>query len=130
MKYKCFCKATNRQDKEPRYSHNWVAAKRTMFKVFDDRIECGSWNIPYSEVVTAHVYKTKQMFVPVNVLQLVTQTENYQFGFNPWANPFKHLGIEFETSDIKLGYSTYSMVVRLLLIAYLSYLAWGKWIKT
>lgn len=128
MKYKCFCKATNREDKEPRYSHNWVAAKRAFFKVFDDRIECGSWVIPFSEIKSAHLYKTKQMFIPVKVLQLVTEKGSFQFGFNPWANPFKHLNIEYEQSEIKLGYSTYSMVVRVLLVAYFGYLAWEAWL--
>ena len=128
MKYKCFCKATNREDKEPRYSHNWVAAKRAFFKVFDDRIECGSWNIPFSEIKSAHLYKAKQMFIPVNVLQLVTEKGNFQFGFNPWANPFKHLSIEYEQSEIKLGYSTFSIVVRVLLVAYVGYLAWEAWL--
>jgi hypothetical protein len=128
MKYKCFCKATNREDQEPRYSHNWVAAKRAMFKVFDDRVECGSWNIPLSDVKSAHLYKTTQMFIPVNVLQFVTEKGSYQFGFNPWASPFKHLGIKYEQSEIKLGYSTYSVVVRVLLVAYLGYMAWEKWL--
>lgn len=128
MKYKCFCKATNREDKELRYSHNWVAAKRAMFKVFDDRIECGNWRIPFADVESAHLYKAKQMFIPVNILQLVTKNGNYQFGFNPWANPFKHLSIGYEESNIRLGYSTYSIVVRVLLVAYLGYLAWEKWL--
>jgi len=128
MKYKCFCKATSREDKEPRYSHNWVAAKRAYFKIFDDRIECGSWNIPFSEIKSAHLYKAKQMFIPVNVFQLVTEKGNFQFGFNPWANPFKHLSIEYEQSKIKLGYSKYSIVVRVLLVACVGYLAWEAWL--
>ena len=128
MKYKCFCKATNREDKEPRYSHNWVAAKRAMFKVFDDRIECGAWNIPFSEIKSAHLYKTKQMFIPVNVLQLVTEKGNYQFGFNPWATPFKHLGVEYGQSEIKLGYSKFSIALRILLVAYIGYLVWEEWL--
>ena len=126
MRYRCFCKATNREDKEPRYSQNWVVAKRAFFKVFDDHIECGSWNIPFSEVESAHCYKAKQMFIPGKILQLVTKKGKYQFGFNPWANPFKHLSIEYEQSEIKLGYSTYSIVIRVFLVAYLGYLVWGK----
>ena len=35
MKYKCLCKATKREDREPRYSQNWVTAKRAFIKVFD-----------------------------------------------------------------------------------------------
>jgi len=68
------------------------------------------------------------MFIPVNVLQLVTEKGNFQFGFNPWANPFKHLSIEYEQSKIKLGYSKYIIVVRVLLVAYVGYLAWEAWL--
>ena len=96
------------------------------FKVYEDRIECGSWNIPFSEVESAHFYKAKQMFIPVKVLQLVTVKGKYQFAFNPWANPFKHLGIEYKQSEIKLVYSTYSIVIRVFLAAYLGYLLWEK----
>ncbi len=127
MKYKCFCKATNREDKEPRYSHHWLAARRTMFKVFEDRVECGDWKIPFTNVHSAYLYKSKQMFIPVNVLQLITEDGSYQFGFNPWSNPFEHLGMSYEESEIKLGYSKFSIVVRVLLVVYLGYLASEKW---
>ena len=126
MKYRCFCKATNREGEEVRFSHNWTIAKRAFFKVYEDRIECGSWNIPFSEVESAHFYKAKQMFIPVKVLQLVTEKGKYQFAFNPWADLFKYLGIEYEQSDIKLDYSTYSIVIRVFLVAYLGYLLWEK----
>jgi len=126
VKYRCFCKATNREGEEVRFSHNWTIAKRGFFKVYEDRIECGSWNIPFSEVESAHFYKAKQMFIPVKVLQLVTVKGKYQFAFNPWANPFKHLGIEYKQSEIKLVYSTYSIVIRVFLVAYLGYLLWEK----
>lgn len=126
MKYQCLCKATNQEDKEPRYSHNWTTAKRAMFKVFEDRIECGSWNIAFSEVKSAHLYKAKQMFIPVNILQLITEKGSYQFGFNPWSNPFKHLDIEYGQSDIKLGYSKYSIIIRAILALYIGYLVYTQ----
>ena len=66
------------------------------------------------------------MFITGKILQLVTKKGKYQFGFNPWANPFKHLSIEYEQIEIKLGYSTYSIVIRVFLVAYLGYLVWGK----
>ena len=128
MKYKCFCKATNREDREPRYSHNWVTAKRAWFKLFDDRVECGSWRIPFSEVKSAHVYKTTQMWIPVTVLQLITEEASYQFGFSPWARPIEHLPLEYEQSDVILEYSTYSIVIRILLVLYLAYWIWGKFV--
>jgi hypothetical protein len=66
------------------------------------------------------------MFIPVKVLQLITKKGKYQFAFNPWADPFKYLSIKCEQSEIKLGYSTYSIMIRVFLVAYLGYLAWGK----
>ncbi|MCL6416609.1 hypothetical protein MIB92_13195 [Aestuariirhabdus sp. Z084] len=123
MRYQCYCKATNRESKEPRYSHNWVSAKRARFKVFDDRIECGNWTIAYSEIQAAHLYRAKQLFIPVNVLQLVTGSGSFQFGFNPWANPFRHLGVEYSETQIALGHSPYSISIRILLLTCLGYLA-------
>ena len=127
VKYKCFCKATNREVSAPRYSHNWAVAKRAFFKVFDDRIECGDWNIPFAQVESAHVYKTKQMFVPARVLQLDTSSGSFQFGFNPWANPFKHLNIKYEESEVKLGYSVFSVLIRIIFLAYIAYVLWLGW---
>ena len=118
------CKATNKEDKEPRYSQNWVLAKRAMFKIYGDRIECGSWLIKNTDIEKAHVYKTSQWGMPVNVLQLITNTGTYQFGFNPWANPIKHLEIDYSESKVKLGYSTFSIATRLIVIAIICYEAW------
>ena len=122
--YKAWCKATNREDSEPRYSANWLASKRAWFKVFDDRIECGSWEIPKKSIHKAIVYKTKQMFIPVTVLQLITEDGSYQFGFNPWTKPAEHLGIEVEEQFITLKYSFFSLFIRVAALAYVGYWIW------
>jgi len=118
LAYKCFCKATNKETNEPRYSQNWLLAKRAMFKIYGDRIECGTWKIENTTVEKAHVYRIKQWFIiPVNVLQLTTGTECYSFGFNSWANPIKHLKFNYSESNVRLRYSAFSIAVRLILIA-------------
>ena len=91
MRYKCFCKATNREKGDPRYSHNWVAARRAFLKVYDDRIECGDWTIPYDEMERVHRFRIRSFLIPSSVLQVITKHATYQFGVNPWADPFKHL---------------------------------------
>jgi len=58
------------------------------------------------------------------VLALSTDTANYQFGFNPWARPHEHLGLEFEKESVKIQYSTFSALLRLGVVAYIGYLAW------
>ena len=128
--YKCWCKATSREDNEPRYSQNWVTSKRAWFKAYRDRIECDSWVIPFSEVTKAVIYNTRQMFVPVQVLQLITEKGNFQFAFNPWASPSKHLTLDVRQEDIRLKYSLFSIVVRVLIVSYIVYWVWDRWIKT
>ncbi len=128
--YKAWCKATNREDSEPRYSTNWLASKRAWFKIFDDRIECGNWKIPKKSIHKAIAYKTKQMFIPVTVLLLITEGGAYQFGFNPWARPIEHLGLEFEEQSVKLKYSFFSIFIRVAALAYIGYWAWSELIKT
>jgi hypothetical protein len=128
--YKCWCKATSRDDSEPRYSHNWIASKRAWLKIYGDRIECGSWVIPFTDVTRAVIYSTKQMFIPVKVLRLVTEKGNFQFGFNPWASPSKHLSLDVGQENLRLNYSPFSIVVRALIFGYVAYWVWDRWLKT
>lgn len=113
--YSCITKATKNENGNPKYSANWIVARRGVFSVFEDCIECGNWKILFSEIKIAKLYKTKQMFIPVNVLELQTEKETFQFGFNPWANPFKHLKINYEIENVKLKMSKFSLILRVVL---------------
>ena len=128
MLYKCMCKGTNRESSEPRYSQNWLASRRANFKVFTDRIECGNWKIPFAEITKVHLYRSRQMFIPVKILHVTTSSGNYQFGFNPWAHPEKHLQVEYEESTVRLRYSLYSILVRVAAVSLLVYWVWRRWI--
>ena len=113
--YSCITKVAKNENGNPRYSANWIVAKRGVFSVFEDCIECGNWKILFSEIKIAKLYKTKQMFIPVNVLELQTEKETFQFGFNPWANPFKYLKINYEIENVKLKMSKFSLIIRIVL---------------
>ncbi len=76
------------------------------------------------------VYKTKQMLIPVTVLQLITEDGSYQFGFNPWAKPVDHLGIEIEEQFVTLKFSFFSTFIRVAILAYIGYWGWLEFIKT
>jgi len=127
--YKCWCKATNREDSEPRYSQNWIAAKRAWFKIFTDRVECGDWIIPKGSIDRAIAYKAKQGIIPVTILHLITKNGSYQFGFNSWVKPIGHLGIDVEEQSIKLKYSAFSIFIRLAALAYIGYWIWLEFIS-
>ena len=127
--YRCWCKATNREPGPPRHSASWVGAKRAWFEVYADRVECGAWTIPFADVRRAILYETRQWFIPVRVLAFSTATTNYQFGFNPWASPQKHIELEIEQQKMRLMYSPFSIVIRAGLVLYLGYLAWRHFVE-
>lgn len=120
--YKCWTKATDRESGDPRRSLNWVASRRAYFKIFQDRIECGDWKIPFSSVTRATAFKTRSMLVPCTVLQLKTGDRSFQFGFNPWASPTEKLPLKVEVQHVKLQHSPFSIVVRLLIVVWIVYL--------
>ncbi len=116
LKYSCFCKAIKGVDSTPEYSAKWIGSKRESFKVYEDKISCGSWVVPFDEIDSATLFKTKQWFIPAEVLQLITKTESYQFGFNPWSRPTVHMNIPMSEQRVRLGYSTFSIAIRVVLV--------------
>jgi len=115
--YSCMTKATDQEAGNPQYSHNWVVARRAQFEIFSDRIECGDWQIPFSSILQATAFETKQWFIPIVVLQIATADRTFQFGFNPWADPVSRLPVDVKKEKVRLKYSTYSLAVRLVLVA-------------
>ena len=92
-------------------------SRRAWLKVFDDRVECGSWSIPCESIQDAVVYQLRWLFFPVGVLYLELADESYQFGVNPWAKPWNHLPVPVRTEQAILGWSTFSVVIRLAALA-------------
>ena len=84
--------------------------------MFEDRVECGSWKFPFSEVTSATVFRTKQWFIPMTVLELVTENNSFQFGFNPWSDPIRHMNISMSEQNVRLKYSTFSLGTRVVLL--------------
>ncbi|MFD1156952.1 hypothetical protein [Roseovarius aestuarii] len=124
LKYRCVCKAIKGVDGGPKYSAKWVGAKRASFKVYEDQIACDSWVLPFDEITSATLFKTKQWFIPVEVLKLATKTDSYQFGFNPWAHPTDHMNVPISEQRVRLSYSAFSIAIRVVLVgAVIAYLA-------
>jgi len=117
--YKCMTKATDKENGDPGYSKNWIYARRAMFKIFEKQIRCGDWVIELDKIENMTLYKTKQGFFPVEILKVEMDHKIYQFGFNPWANPMKYIKMDYETKDIKLKYSKFSIIYRIFLIVIL-----------
>ena len=116
LKYRCFCKAIQNADGSPEYSAKWMGAKGAIFKVYENEIACGSWSIPFEEITSATLFHTKQWFIPVKVLRLVTETNSHQLGFNPWAKPTDHMVIPISEEHVRLRYSAFSIGIRVVLV--------------
>lgn len=114
--YKCMTKATSRELNGPRYSQNWVTSKRGSFKIYNDKITCGSWNFDIEKIDNVILYETKQMLIPVKVLKFEYKDKIYQFGFNPWAKPMKYLDLEYKHEKVKMKYSKFSIILRIALL--------------
>lgn len=123
--YRCMTKATDREAGAPRHSANWIGARRGTFTVFEDRIEVGDWRIPFASIDRAVLYRTAYLpFVTASVLELEADGRTYQFGFNPWASPEKRLPIPLEERTGAIGYSRFSVALRIAAILALLVYLW------
>jgi len=118
-KYKAFVKAIKAASGAPGYQKEWISAFRGGIEFYDDRIAWGEHVVRADEVSDAVVYKTKQWFIPVTVLQVSTEDGTWQFGFNPWVRVADHLPFAFHTERVRLRYSAFSIVARIVLVVLL-----------
>jgi len=125
--YRCLTKATRAEGDDIRRSFSWVASRRAMLEVRGDSMVCGDWTIPYDEIDEAVLFSTKQMFIiPVYVLRAKSKGTVYQFGLNPNRYWKGDLPFPAHREKMRLGYSTYSIVVRVILVAIVIYLLWNR----
>lgn len=124
LRYRAWTKATAGEAGTPRHSANWVDARRAWLKVYDDRIECGNWVVPSDAVEEAVLYHAREMGIPVTVLSVTARGRVLQFGFNPWARIAGHLPFPFREENVRLGYSGFSIAVRLLVLLGILYWLW------
>ena len=99
------------------YGMSWITARRSFLKVFEDRLECGDWTIPNRSISEAVLFETRQMFIPCYILKVRTDSEAYQFGLT--GNKFWKGELPFPVvrERGRLQYSTFSIVLRVVLIA-------------
>ena len=124
--YKCWTKAISQAEPGSiKHSRQWVTSRRAWLMVFEDRLRCGDWEIPFAAISDAVLYKGWSPPWPVQVLELVVGTYAYQFGLNPWCRIQDHLPIVVRTAPLKLGHSAFSLLVRVGFLAVLVFWLWG-----
>lgn len=121
-----YVKVTDRENGPPRYSFNWIISKRTFFRVYRDRIKVGKWKIPFNEIENITLYHTKQLIFSVKLLSIITKEKEFQIGFNPWVNPIQFLPLNINHEEVKMQYSVFSIVYRVVVLAFLLYWFFGN----
>jgi hypothetical protein len=121
--HRCMTKATIAEGDDLRYSFNWLVARRGILKVMPDALVCGNWRIPCEQIDEAVLFSIWST-LPGFVLRVKSGGTVYQFGLN-W-NPFwtKELPFAVTREKGKLGYSTYSIIVRIIGLGATCYLIW------
>ncbi|MEM8810547.1 MAG: hypothetical protein AAGF01_31435 [Cyanobacteria bacterium P01_G01_bin.38] len=122
-------KATTAEGDDIRRSFNWVMSRRGLLKVYDDRLACGDWDIPYAGIEEAVLFRTRQMLISGYVLRIKAQGQIYQFGLNPgrfWASD---LPFPVERRSARLKLSWFSLTVRIVALAALGYWIWDQFFR-
>ena len=105
-----------------RYGPAWVTARRGILKVYPDRLECGDWTIPFTEVREAVLSSFRSAIgIPGYVLRVDTADRTYHFGLNGGRYWKGELPFPVRREEAKLRYSAFSLVARVILIALVIY---------
>ena len=127
--HKCMTKATTAEGDALRRSANWLLSRRTTLEVWSDRLVCGDWVIPYSAMREAVLFSTRQMLIPCYVLRVRTADRTYQFGLNPSRYWSGDLPFAVVRERARLGYSPFSIALRVGAGAYLMYWLWDRFLR-
>lgn len=124
--HRCMTKATTAEGDGVRHSFNWAVSRRGILEVGADSLASGDWVIPYSEIDEAILYSVRQMFIPGDILLVKSRSVTYQFGLN-WG-PFwtRDLPFPVRRESARIGYSWYSIAVRVALLGLLAYWLWRR----
>lgn len=103
---------------------HWVVSRRSILKVFSDRMVCGDWKIPFLQIRKATLYTLPRqlIFFPCYLLVIETENQIYRFGLNGWNKFWKsELPFPVERKKGTVGYSLFSILLRLFVVGMLIY---------
>ena len=122
--HRCMTKLNLRDGPSIQYSSGWVSSKRGTLRVMGDALEFKDYRLPYAEIEEARLISTSQMFIPCYVLQVLVGGQTYQFGLNPGSFWKGELPFPVIREDRKMGYSWFSLIIRLIAVTLLGRFVW------
>jgi hypothetical protein len=97
----------------------WITSRRAALILTKDRLICGSWNIPLASITSATLHRVKAFAARGLVLKVATDKHHYQFGLQYDPAWERQTALPLVIEDSKIGYSLFSIVIRVILVAYL-----------
>ena len=117
------------QDEGIKRGTNWITSQRAVILLTSRKVVCGKWTIPLEEIQSAQLLKFRSSFGEGALLKLqTTDGTNYQFGMqiNPEWTEQKIIPLAYEKANIKQ--SPFSIIVRMIVIGYLIYWVYERFI--
>jgi hypothetical protein len=109
------------EDSEIQYEAGWITARRDTLILTQDKLVCGSWQIPLSTISHTTLLRTRAFLARALVLKVsTTDDQHYQFGlrYDPaWEN---QTALKLSITDGKIKYSKFSVAMRIILLGQLS----------
>lgn len=101
---------------------DWVTSQRAVLLLTDKRIKCGRWDIPIDKIADAKLVKFNSTFGTGQVLKIrTTDDDNFQFGMQMNHEWTAQKVLLLTSEKGKLKYSLFSIIIRIILVAYAIY---------
>ena len=97
----------------------WITSRRAALLLTNEKLVCGSWEIPIESIKEAHLLRVKSMFAKAYVLKVTTESGHYQFGLQYDPAWEKQTVLKLIIEDGKIKRSVIMSVVRTLVWLYL-----------
>ena len=108
----------------------WIVSKRTVAILTDKRIKCGDWDIPLETITSSELIPFSGLISKGQLLSIsTTNNEGFQLGMQlnkDWLNQ-EPLNLQYVSKKLKT--STFSWVMRGVLIVYVGYLIYERFVK-
>ena len=125
--YRGMTKGTIAKGDQMKFGLAWAFARRGLLKVFDDHLECGDWRIDYPTITESTLFSVRSLFfIPSFVLRIRTGEMTYHFGLNGSAFWQGELPFPVKRENGSLGYSTVSIVFRVIVLFYVVLFLWRR----
>ena len=109
---------------------HWVTAKRAVAILTNDKIVCKDWVISHEDIKSVELIRFKSLLSKGQLLNITTNEDiGYQLGMQRNADWTKCKNLKLNYVDRKIKMSTFSIILRLVLVGYIAYLLYKRFLQ-